>query len=129
MMADDVVSVHGISFVANHGATEEERHGKRRFEVDVEIETSLKRAAETDELDDTIDYGRICDLVVQAGTEATYRLLEALGDAILRRLAREYPQAAVRVEVRKIAPPIAGAPRYASVRMMCKSRDRVAVPV
>lgn len=114
---NETISVQGISFVASHGATEEERHGKRRFEVDVELETPWLRAAETDELSDTIDYGQICDLVVQAGTERTYRLLEALADAIVRQLAHAFPQARVHVEVRKLAPPIAGAPRHAAVRL------------
>ena len=33
------IVVRGISFVASHGTTEEERQGKRRFEVDVELDT------------------------------------------------------------------------------------------
>lgn len=113
----DRITIRGISFVASHGATEEERRGKRRFEVDVEIETSLARAAETDALRDTVDYARVCDLCVETGTERTFYLLEALADALLKRLAREYPEAGVAVEVRKLAPPIAGAPAYTSVRI------------
>lgn len=114
---EGTIVVRGISFVASHGATEEERRGKRRFEVDVEIETSLGRAAQTDELSDTIDYGRVCELVVATGTERTYRLLEAVAAAILRRLGERYPEAGIKVEVRKLAPPIAGTPAYTSVRV------------
>lgn len=112
-----IIRLEGLSFLANHGATEEERRAQRRFEVDVQVETDVARAAETDDLHTTIDYGELAEIALAAGTGRTYRLLEAVAAAILGAIAERVPQAGIVVEVRKLAPPAAGTPRHASVRL------------
>lgn len=112
-----LIRLEGLSFLANHGATEEERRAQRRFEVDVQIETDLANAAETDDLRQTVDYGELAEIVLAAGTGRTYRLLEAVAAAVLAAIAERVPSAGIVVEVRKLAPPAAGTPRYASVRL------------
>jgi len=112
-----LIRLDGLSFVASHGATEEERRGQRRFEVDVQIETQVAQAAETDDLSRTVDYQELAEIVLHAGTERTYRLLEAVAASILSALAARVPDAGIVVEVRKLAPPAPGTPRYASVRL------------
>lgn len=116
------IRIEGLSFLANHGATEEERRAQRRFEVDVQIETTLAHAAETDDLHDTVDYGELAEIVVATGTGRTYRLLEAVAAAVLSAIAERVPHAGIVVEVRKLAPPAAGTPRHASVRLTRPAR-------
>lgn len=113
----DLIVVRGISFLAHHGATEEEQRSSRRFEVDVELAAVLRHAGETDDLVDTIDYRGVCELVVEIGTARTYRLIETVAAAILKGLAERYSEADITVEVRKVAPPIAGTPVYSSVKL------------
>jgi dihydroneopterin aldolase len=112
-----VIRIEGLSFLASHGATEEERRGQRRFEVDVQIETQVARAAETDDLSMTVDYQELAGIVLHAGTSRTYRLLEAVAAAILQAVAERVPDAGIVVEVKKLAPPAPGTPRHASVRL------------
>lgn len=123
-----LIRLEGLSFLANHGATEEERRAQRRFEVDVQIETALARAAETDDLRQTVDYGEIAEIALAAGTARTYRLLEAVAAAILSALAERVPHAGIVVEVRKLAPPAAGTPRHASVRLSRPARAPATAP-
>ncbi len=110
--------VRGIAFEGQHGATAAERSLAWRFEVDVELEADLSRAQESDALSDTHDYASICRTVVEIGTGRPYHLLEALGRALLDALAERHPGTAVRLEVRKLAPPhCAGRPAYTAVRL------------
>lgn len=110
--------VRGITFEGQHGATAAERSLAWRFEVDVELEADLARAEQSDALADTHDYASICRTVVEIGTRRTFHLLEALGRALLDELAQRHPGTAVRVEVRKLAPPhCLGRPAYTAVRL------------
>lgn len=106
----DAVYIRGIEFDGNHGWTEEERQNTRRFRVHVETPTSLTNASATDELADTVDYKRICEIVVEEGTQKTYRLLERLGGAIAKRLKEEWPQNSFTLEIEKLAAPCPGTP-------------------
>jgi dihydroneopterin aldolase len=67
-----------IAFEARHGATESERRTLRPFEVDIEIETPLDKAAASDDLADTIDYREVAEIIVALGTGETHHLLESL---------------------------------------------------
>ncbi len=115
-----VIAVRGIKFEANHGALAAERERSRRFEVDLEVRPGapqLEAAVRTDRLAQTVDYRELCALVVAAGTEVTCHLVETVAARILDALAACHPDCDITVEVRKLAPPCAGDPEYAAVRL------------
>jgi len=113
----DIVHVRGLEFVANHGATAAERRSTRRFRVDVELAQSLDAPARSDRLADTIDYARVCAIVLEHGTRSTYKLLEALAGAIADALQLTYPRAAVTITLEKLAPPCPGIPDACGVTL------------
>jgi dihydroneopterin aldolase len=115
--AVDAVFVSGLEFEANHGYTAAERRATRRFRVNLELRYSLAQAATSDRLVDTIDYRRVCEAVVRVGTESTFKLLEALAGRIGAAVQEIYPQAAVMVELHKLAPPCPGVPASCGVRL------------
>lgn len=85
----------------------EEQSRAQPFEVDITIETSIAAATRTDDLEATVDYGAVIAAVVEIIETRSYRLLEALTNAIADDvLAREGVEA-VTVEVRKLRPPLA----------------------
>ena len=51
------------------------------------------------------DYEKIATIVVDEGTQKTYKLLETLAQRLVERMLEETPAVAVTVEVRKFAPP------------------------
>jgi dihydroneopterin aldolase len=107
-----------IAFEGRHGATEGERRTLRTFEVDIEIETPLDKAAASDELADTIDYREVAEIIVGLGTSETHHLLESLAGRMLDALGAKFPWAIFRIELRKLAPPgCPGHPAHAAVRM------------
>lgn len=111
------ILVCGLEFQGRHGATAAERRSARRFQVDVDIAADLERAATSDRLLETIDYDEVCGLISSIGTEHTFRLLEALAQAILQAIVTRWPGVAVTVEVRKLNPPCPGNPHHTAVRL------------
>jgi 7,8-dihydroneopterin aldolase/epimerase/oxygenase len=107
-----------IAFEGRHGATESERRTLRTFEVDVEIDTPLDKAASSDALADTIDYRVVAEVIVTLGTSETHHLLESLAARMLDALQVRFPAAAFRIELRKLNPPgCPGHPAHAAVRL------------
>ena len=107
-----------IAFEGRHGATEAERRSLRTFEVDVEIEVPLDKASASDNLDDTLDYREVAQIIVGLGTSEPHHLLESLAARMLDSLSVRFPQASFRIELRKLNPPgCPGQPAYAAVRI------------
>jgi len=102
----DRITLRSMQFAGIHGVGAEERSFPQVIEVDLEVETDLARAAASDEVADTIDYGplvRICREVVEDGS---HKLLEAIAGAIVSRVLAATPADAVTVRVRKLAVPM-----------------------
>jgi dihydroneopterin aldolase len=114
----DAVFVSGIEFEASHGFTAYERKNTtRRFRCSVELSADLQESARSDRLQDTIDYRRICAVVVEIGTKRTFKLIEALAGAIVEAIQEMHPGAGVTLTLEKMHPPCLGAPVASGVRM------------
>ena len=103
-----VIRLQNMTFYAHHGVGAAERELGQVFEVDVEISLDLRKAASSDDLSQTVDYGEIYGLVEEVVVEREFSLLEALAQAILKALGRRYQFDQVLVRVRKPHPPIPG---------------------
>ncbi len=114
-MRADSVFVRGLEFEANHGYTAAERKATRRFRVNIELTVPLERASKSDRLADTIDYRRVCELALNAATETTFKLLEALAGAIGHAVQAEFGHAELTIELEKLAPPCPGVPASCGV--------------
>src|SRR5688572_21382358 len=102
------VEVSGIEVFAYHGCMEEEAKLGGKFIVDIEIDTDFMKAAESDQLIDTIDYARVREIVVEEMAIRS-KLIEHVGYRILKRFRREFKNMnTARIKVRKINPPING---------------------
>jgi 7,8-dihydroneopterin aldolase/epimerase/oxygenase len=118
----DSVFVRGLEFEGNHGYTAAERRGTRRFRVNLTLELALGAAATSDKIADTVDYWKVSEVVVALGTKSTFKLLEALAGAIGARIQEIYPQAAVAIELEKLAPPCPGVPASCGVKLYLPAR-------
>ena len=117
MSGADSVFVRGLEIEGNHGYYEEERKTKRRFRVHVELGTDLQKASKSDALTDTIDYFKVCQIIVDVGTTQTFKLLETLAGRIASNLQEEYPSSAITIEIEKLAPPCPGVPQCCGVKL------------
>jgi dihydroneopterin aldolase len=92
------IEVHGLEVFAQHGVEEAERRRAQRLVFDVEIE-----AAEpvTDDIDGTVDYRAVRDVVLRVSDASTFSLLETLAAAVADAVVDAVPVEGVRVRVRK----------------------------
>ncbi len=99
-MSRVTIELAGLELHGFHGATAEERRGGQRFLFDVELVADA-RAAQTDDLADTVDYREVVAAVRGVSDERAYTLLEALAAATAETLLARFPVERVRVRVRK----------------------------
>ncbi|MBP7146740.1 MAG: dihydroneopterin aldolase [Acidobacteria bacterium] len=102
------ITVRGIRFHAFHGLTKLERQIGVRHRVDVTVRADVSRAAETDRIEDTVDYRRIHDIVVHVGRENSFYLIETLAMRIAREILEQFDCEAVEVAVHKETPVLDG---------------------
>ncbi len=117
MAAPDAIFVSGIEFEASHGFTAYERRNTRRFRCAVELTHDLNASAASDKLQDTIDYRRVCAVVLEIGTKRTFKLIEALAGAIIDAIQELHPDTGVTITLEKLHPPCPGAPAASGVRL------------
>ena len=102
------IFLKGLEFYSFHGVSPQEREVGNTFLVDVTIECDLSKASLSDDLNDTINYAKVFELVKQE-MEIPSLLLEHVGGRILRAILKQFEQAAsVEVKVSKVNPPIGG---------------------
>ena len=96
-------------FYAHHGVMEEEHRIGGRYEVDVAMTLDVRRAAETDDLGETVDYERVYGLVREVVTGNSSYLIERVAWRIAESVGAANPGVAgVEVTVRKPNPPVGG---------------------
>ncbi|HEX5590502.1 MAG TPA: dihydroneopterin aldolase [Candidatus Limnocylindrales bacterium] len=89
-MADRIV-LDGMVFQARHGVHDHEKVTAQRFEVDVELRLDLQPAGLEDDLERTLDYGRVYETVRTIVESTTFNLIEALAEAIAHELLADFP--------------------------------------
>jgi 7,8-dihydroneopterin aldolase/epimerase/oxygenase len=102
-----LIEVAGLSLYTHHGVSEAEREVGQRLVVDVSLELDDCDAAVTDRLEDTIDYGDVCQEVALVAQAQSYLTLERLCAAIADRLIDRYGADSVTVRAAKPDPPMA----------------------
>ncbi len=100
------IEIRGLSIYTHHGVSDAEQEVGQRLEFDVSFDVPSPDALLTDRLEDTIDYGEVCDLIALAATERSYRTLERLCHVIAERLVERYGCEHVRVRAAKPEPPL-----------------------
>ena len=91
----DLIRISGIKGFGYHGVFETERANGQDFYVDVELEVDLTRASVSDDVNDTINYAEVTDLVVEEITTNPVSLIEKLAGRIAERIKTSFPQAAL----------------------------------
>jgi dihydroneopterin aldolase len=114
----DRIHLAGMAFQARHGVFDHEKVDPQRFEVDVELLIDLLPAGLEDDLERTLDYGRVYDTVRTIVESTTFNLIEALAEAIAHELLADFPPLTeVVVRVRKPEVKLGGPLAYAGVEV------------
>jgi dihydroneopterin aldolase len=112
----DRILLAQMEFFGRHGVSDAERAEPQQIDVDVELEVDLAPAGKSDDLADTVNYSRVFDACREIVEERSFKLLEAIAEAIAVRVLADFGRvAAVTVRVRKPGVPIDGRLDYAGV--------------
>jgi dihydroneopterin aldolase len=102
MPADmDIIFIRDIRLDTLIGAYEFERRQPRTLRVDIEIGRATIRASKTDELDYTIDYSAVVQVVRETFSSHTFHLLEPLAELIVDLILEKFNAQWARIEVAK----------------------------
>jgi dihydroneopterin aldolase len=101
------IEITALSLYTHVGVTEAEREVGQRLLLDLRLDVSDCDATVTDRIEDTIDYGQVCETANLVAHQRTYRTLERLCSAIADRLLEQYDANGVWVKATKPEPPLA----------------------
>ena len=102
------IKIEHMEFYAFHGHYKEEQIVGNRFLVDLELESDMETAAESDELEDAVNYQQAYKIVRQE-MKIKSKLLENIAKRILDSLYAEMTGIKkASVTIRKMNPPMGG---------------------
>lgn len=102
----DRIELRGLKIRGHHGVFEHERRNGQDFVIDITLWIDLARAAASDELSDTYDYGELAQLAADIVGGTPRNLIETVGAEIADAVITDERLHAVEVTVHKPHAPI-----------------------
>jgi len=102
----DKIIIKEIEFIGHCGITEEERIVGQRLSADIEISVDITTAANSDRIQDSIDYVGVCNKIVSIGSEEHCNLLETLAERMAREILSNYNVSEILIRLRKCSVPV-----------------------
>ncbi|WP_019722067.1 dihydroneopterin aldolase [Heyndrickxia coagulans] len=119
----DKIYIHDMEFYGYHGVLPEENKLGQRFRVSIVLGLDLKRAGETDRLEETVSYADVYACAKKIVEGQPFKLLEAVAEKLAASILALYEKVAeVTVKVTKPDPPIPG--HYKSVAVEITRRRK-----
>lgn len=106
MDAADHITLTGVRAYGHHGVYADERREGQEFVVDAVLALSLRRAAETDDVADTVHYGELAERLVAVVAGEPVDLLETLAQRLADDVLTDERVDAVTITVHKPQAPI-----------------------
>ncbi len=110
----DTIIIRDLAVLFRVGVPDKERENFQRLLLSVELGCEFSAAAQTDQLEETIDYYAVSRRLLGFGEGREWKLIEKLAVDIAEALLLEFQPRSVAVEVKKFIVPEA---RYVSVRV------------
>lgn len=111
-----IVSLAGLEFQAHHGVYAEERERGNTFVVDISIETDTSKAEISDQLEDTLDYVAVFE-IIQAEMNIPSNLLEHVGYRMIQKMKPIISQGNITLTIYKKNPPLGGICAHSAITL------------
>ncbi len=108
---------HGLKFRGRHGVLDSEKKQAQEFVIDLDLYLDLKKAGNTDDIKNTVDYAEVFSHVQNMVEGESYNLIESLAERIAGILLKEYPLEAVEITVYKPQAPVEGEFEFFAVKI------------
>ena len=100
------IEITGLSLYTHHGVSAAEREVGQRLVLDIRFDLGEVDALLTDRVEDTVDYGEVCQVIALVAQQRSYKTLERLCAVIADRLATQFGADHITVKASKPEPPI-----------------------
>ncbi|MBV62268.1 dihydroneopterin aldolase [Abyssibacter profundi] len=97
----DLIYLRDLRIETVIGIFDWEREIKQTVVIDLEMGADIRRAAETDAIEDTLDYKSVAKRIISFVGESSFQLVETLSDRIARIIVTEFDVPYVKVVVNK----------------------------
>lgn len=97
----DSIFLHDLRVETVVGIWDWERKIRQTVSIDLEMAADIRRAAASDNIDETLDYKRVAKRVQQFVAESSFQLVETLADRIAEVILQEFHVPWVEVRVNK----------------------------
>ena len=88
----DKIYIEGLEVFALIGVYDWEREHQQRLMVDVELSADLSMAAQTDDVDNTLNYAEIAQGLSEFAAKSQFKLIEALASHMVDWLLQSFPK-------------------------------------
>lgn len=112
-----IISIEGMEFFAYHGCFKEEQVIGTKFSIDLFLEVNTTKAENSDQLEDTVNYQTVFQLVKKE-MENKSNLLEHVGRRVLNQIKSSFPDVkSGRLKIKKLNPPLGGKMDFVSLEL------------
>lgn len=88
----DCIKIIQLEVFAYHGCEEFEKINGQKFYVDATLYTDIRTSGASDDLNDTMNYAKVCEFITKFMTENRFDLIEAAAEQTSRALLIEFPR-------------------------------------
>lgn len=97
----DIIYIHGLQCTCRVGVWDWEKRIDQTLVLDIDLATNIKPAAKSDDLQDTLDYKKISDRVIEYAQANTFDLIETLVERLAGTILEEFNVPWVRIKLDK----------------------------
>ncbi|MFO1258018.1 MAG: dihydroneopterin aldolase [Gammaproteobacteria bacterium] len=98
----DTLFIFGLKLKTRIGVYDWEHDAPQPVLFDLELQTNLQKAAQSCQLQDTIDYAALADRLQEFTLEKHFELIETLAEEMAAFILETYPVAHLRLKINKI---------------------------
>ncbi len=120
----DTIKIRGLEASACHGVHDSEKTNKQLFIFDADLELNFYGAANDDDLNKTVSYSDVCNLIVKIASENVFSLIEKLAYECAFAIMENFPVQSAKITVWKPNAPIKHKFENVGVTVCC-NRERV----
>ncbi|MCK8828479.1 dihydroneopterin aldolase [Natroniella acetigena] len=103
----DKVILNNLAFYGYHGVLNAENEIGQKFFIDLELYSDLRKAGQSDQLDDAINYAEVYEVIKEIFHAQDYDLIEALAEDIASKILEEFSKIEeVMIRVKKPEAPV-----------------------
>ena len=99
--ASDTIFLHGLKVETIIGIEDWERRIHQTVSIDLEMGADIRRAAETDNIDNTLNYKAVAKRVQKFVAESEFQLVETMAEKIADLVLQEFEVPWIQVRISK----------------------------